>query len=329
MYILTHFKYISKVVLHIFLFYNIICFGDVYMNNKIFISHGDIILDKIYDNNLKLIKQDGGGCNWNDLYNLSAMGEECYAIGSVGNDEEGKLAISSLQRAGVNTSYVVVEDKKTNIMNIIIPSDKLEDNSVIHSWYCPITMQYTMNFSNNLPTTLSNCIKDKEIYLILDKFFPINMEFIKNISSSKKICLDVGHIRFIEHFTKQYLLEFFKLANFIQLNDNVSSLLFERLNVKDEEELFDILGLDLLILTKGKKGAVYVYRDDSKIEKLEVSPKIIVDAVDTSGAGDAFFSVNVREYAYSDKIDKTFLEKTFELANQASRNIISKMGSRM
>ncbi len=49
---------------------------------KVFLSHGDIILDNIYDENLVLIKQDGGGCNWNDLYNLSLMGENCYALGS-------------------------------------------------------------------------------------------------------------------------------------------------------------------------------------------------------------------------------------------------------
>lgn len=49
---------------------------------KIFVSHGDIILDNIYNGNLDLIKQDGGGCNWNDLYNLASMGENCYAIGS-------------------------------------------------------------------------------------------------------------------------------------------------------------------------------------------------------------------------------------------------------
>lgn len=53
------------------------------MSDKIFVSHGDIILDKIYDGNLNLIKKDGGGSNWNSLYNLSFMGENCYAIGSV------------------------------------------------------------------------------------------------------------------------------------------------------------------------------------------------------------------------------------------------------
>lgn len=52
------------------------------MSNKIFISHGDIILDKIYDKDLNLIKEDGGGCNWNDLYNLALMGEQCFAFGT-------------------------------------------------------------------------------------------------------------------------------------------------------------------------------------------------------------------------------------------------------
>ena len=41
------------------------------MREKVFISHADIILDKIYDAEFNLIKQDGGGCNWNDLYNLA------------------------------------------------------------------------------------------------------------------------------------------------------------------------------------------------------------------------------------------------------------------
>lgn len=73
------------------------------MKDKIFVSHADIILDKIYDANFRLMKQDGGGCNWNDLYNLSLMGETCYAFGTVGDDEEGRIAIQSLQKAGVNT----------------------------------------------------------------------------------------------------------------------------------------------------------------------------------------------------------------------------------
>lgn len=297
------------------------------MNKKIFISHGDIILDKIYDGNLNLLKEDGGGCNWNDLYNLAYMGESCFAFGSIGNDREGMVALDSLKKMGINTDSVIVENKDTNVMNIIIPNQSLDDNTVLHSWYSPITNKYTMNFSENLPTEIPEELKENEIYIILDKFLPVNLNFVQNIEN-KKVCLDVGHIRFFEHFTKQYLINFFKEASYIQLNDSVSSLLLERLQVKSYVELFELLDLDLLVLTKGKKGALFVYRENGVIKEVEKVPTIIVDIVDSSGAGDAFFSCFVREYAYTKKIDSEFIDKTFELANSASREVLAQVGSR-
>ncbi len=295
---------------------------------KVFISHGDIILDKIYNYSLELIAKDGGGCNWNDLYNLSLMGEKCYAVGSIGNDDEGKLAIASLNKAGVNTDSVIIEEKNTNIMNVIIPNKDLEDDSIIHSWYSPITMDFTMHFSKNLPVTLPKELEKEEKYIILDKFLPVNLEFINNIQN-KKVCLDIGHIRFFEHFTRQYLLNFFKKADFIQLNENVISLLFERLHVKSLVELFEVLEPDLMVLTKGKRGAEYVFRENGEIKVSFEAPKIIVDIVDSSGAGDAFFSTTLREYAYTDKIDLEFTKKAFELANKSSREVIQQVGSRI
>lgn len=294
---------------------------------KIFVSHGDIILDKIYDGNLNLLKEDGGGCNWNDLYNLAYMGETCYAFGSVGNDREGTIALNSLKRIGINTDSVIVENKSTNIMNIIIPNQSLDDNTVLHSWYSPITNTYTMNFSDNLPTNISEKLKENDIYIILDKFLPVNLDFIKNIEN-KKVCLDVGSTRYFEHFTRQYLISFFKEASYIQLNESVSSLLLERLQVKSYVELFELLNLDLLVLTKGKKGALFVYRENGEIKEIEKAPKVIVDIVDSSGAGDAFFSCFIREYAYSNNINSSFIDKTFELANSASREVLSQVGSR-
>jgi len=246
----------------------------------------------------------------------------------LGADPEGFLAIDSLKKAGVNVSYLDVEYKETNIMNIIIPDSNLNDNTVIHSWYSPITNKLTMNFAENLIEELPEELQENEVYLILDKFFPTNLNFLNSIKT-KKVCLDIGHIRFFEHFTKQYLLNFFKKANYMQLNDSTSVLLFERLNIKSEIELFEILDLDLLVLTKGKKGAIFVYRNkEGQVVSNFQAPEIVVDAVDTSGAGDAFFSVVVREYAYTKEINEDFINTTFKLANSASRDILSQTGSR-
>lgn len=297
------------------------------MSNKVFVSHGDIILDKIYDGDLNLIKQDGGGSNWNTLYNLSYMGESCYAIGTSGNDEEGRIAIDSLKRFGVNTDYIRVDNISTDIMNIIIPNSSLGDDTIIHSWYSPITNKRTLEFRDNLPIHLPSELCDKEVFVLLDKFEKVNLDFLNNIKN-KKVCLDIGHYRFIEHFSKQYLTTFFKNANLVQLNNNVRDLLLERLQIENEFELFDLLDLDLLVVTKGKKGATFIFRENNELKSIDQSPEVIAKVTDSSGAGDAFFSTVIKEYAYADKIDSNFITNTFRIANQASRDVISQMGSR-
>ena len=299
------------------------------MSDKIFISHADIILDKIYDSKFKLIKQDGGGCNWNDIYNLSILGEKCYAFGSCGNDEEGKIAINSLKKAGVNVDNIMIDNNiSTAVMNILLPDEEtLGENDIIHTWYSPITNKNTMHFSDNLPLDIPKEFEDKEIYIILDKFEAINYEFLQRIQN-KKVCLDVGSEEFIEYYTNQYLISFFKQANIIQINNNIRNYLFNKLKICNEIDFFNLLDLDLLVITNGKKGAKFLYKENGKIKLCDKKPEILVDAIDTSGAGDAFFSVIIREYAYCDKIDEEFINHTFKLANKSSREVLSQLGSR-
>ena len=87
--------------------------------------------------------------------------------------------------------------------------------------------------------------------------------------------------------------------------------------------------LDLLILTKGKKGANFTFKENNLTQTMNLTPCKIVQATDTSGAGDAFFSTVLREYAYTEKITSAWVKSTFDLANQASRQVISQLGSRI
>ena len=62
---------------------------------------------------------------------------------------------------------------------------------------------------------------------------------------------------------------------------------------------------------------------------MDLKPSKMIQATDTSGAGDAFFSTVLREYAYTQKITSAWVKTTFDLANQASRKVISQLGSRI
>ena len=259
---------------------------------------------------------------------MSYLGETCYAVGTCGKDKEGDIALSSLKTGNVNTDLVRRDDISTSIMNIIIPNQsKLGDNSIIHSWYSPITNKRTLFFRDNLPIELPEDILKNDIYVLLDKFETINFDFISNLKN-KKVCLDIGHIRFIEHFTKQYLTMFFKTANLIQLNKTVKPLLFERLQIQNEFDFFNLLDLDLLVVTKGKKGATFIFKEGNELKAIDKEPEVIAKVVDSSGAGDAFFASVIQGYAYTDTINSDFVNKIFSTANKASRTVISQLGSR-
>lgn len=62
---------------------------------RVFIAHGDLTIDKIYDSEYNLLKKDGGGWNFNVLYHLVNMFEKCYEIGTIGDDYEGEISINS------------------------------------------------------------------------------------------------------------------------------------------------------------------------------------------------------------------------------------------
>ena len=69
----------------------------MYEENKFcFLAFGELALDITLDDN-NIISQVGGVSAFNTLYNLAVLGEETYAIGGVGNDNNGKKAIQSLK----------------------------------------------------------------------------------------------------------------------------------------------------------------------------------------------------------------------------------------
>ena len=300
-------------------------------NSVVFIAHGDITTDKIYDYQYNLIKQDGGGCNWNVLYHLASMGKTCYAIGTRGNDTEGALAIDSLQRVGINTDSVSLEDVQTSTYHIILPNALSGDNSITHSRYSPITKQLTVHFSNNLPVEPPIELQDKNIYIILERIRKVHLDFINNVKN-KKVCLDIGSVNTLLEFDKNYILEFLSKVNLLLLNDEVAQTLFKKLEIQNETELFEMLNLDLLIKTAGRNPVTFLFHKDDQIHKVEKQPNIVREITDNTGAGDAFFAVFINAYSrylsQNKPIDSDFIAKSFVLANAYSSEIVKILGSR-
>ncbi len=234
------------------------------LNCPIFIAHGDITTDIIYDYNLNILKKDGGGCNWNVLYNLACMGSKCYALGTVGPDEEGKIAIDSLQRVNINTNYVEIEpQKRTTTFHILMPKTLSGDNSIIHSTSNPFTGEPSVTFSDNLPIQLPEDLNsNQDLYILLESIRPVNFNFINSIPS-KKVCLDIGDEVVFQDYDSLYIYNFLKQVNILLLNGKTTHSLYHKLSVKDDYEFYSLLNLDLLIKTDGAKPVHFLFNSNN------------------------------------------------------------------
>lgn len=297
-----------------------------------FVGFGELVVDKTYDEKGTLLKQDGGDTTWNILYHLGLMGEKTYAIGAVGNDENMKVAINSLRNAKVNTDYIEVQNKKTNVIYSTLRIDEEGKNNITFSEESPLDGEVCFQISQQLPTILPEEIREKNLIVILMDLHKQNIDFINGIRN-KKVALDLGHVEFFEKSDSKYILQFLKKIDICQLNGDVVKELLKKLNVSNEIELYKKLNLELLIITYGKNGAKFLYQENKEIREINKKPKkVIENVIDTSGAGDGFLSVILKVYnryaSQNKNIDKNFVDNAFALANSFSCQIIQQIGCR-
>ena len=297
-----------------------------------FVGFGELVVDKTYDERGNLLKQDGGDTTWNILYHLGLMGEKSYAVGAVGNDENTQVAINSLKRANVNTDYIEVQNKKTNVIYSTLKIDKNGRHNITFSENSPLDGESCFQMSQQLPTILPEEIKEQNLIVILMDLDVQNLEFINGIKN-KKVALDLGHVEFFEELNSEYILQFLKRVDICQLNGDVVKTLLKKLNVSNEIEIYKKLNPELLIITYGKNGAKFLYEENENIIEINKKPKeVIENVIDTSGAGDGFLSVILKVYnryvSQDKKIDKNFIDNAFALANRFSCQIVQQIGCR-
>ena len=76
--------------------------------------------------------------------------------------------------------------------------------------------------------------------------------------------------------------------DFLQITEKVAKFLCKKFNL-NELELFNFLGVKYLNITKAEKGAGIFYLKEQETQYFSI-PAVSTNLVDTSGAGDVFFS---------------------------------------
>ena len=291
---------------------------DIKINMRV-VSIGDLVLDYYYKNG-KLIGVDGGMSSHNIIANLAKKKISTAIYGVSGNDIQGKIANLSLKKLNVDVSKVLIKDNiKTRCFHV-----SYDEEGFISKKRCPKCNEKKWYEESQIDTEyISNNIQNDDI-LVFDNLNDKNIEIIKNVSNKKII--DIGQYFEFENLSKEDIIN--KLNNdfeIINFNERVSNYLLDKLNLKNNIELYNLLKAKLVTITRGENGAIFIY--NSKEYKFNLKDN--GNVIDSSGAGDSFLSSIIFDYIKNNyEFNEELFPKWYEKSIKLTSKVVSNFGAR-
>lgn len=261
-----------------------------------------------------------GGAPTNFAYITSVLGNRGIVASRVGEDHLGQEACEVMQNLGLTTNYIQRdEDHETGSAEILLDSAGLPTFAIKESvaWDFLDWTSAWENLSGQADAVCYGSLAQRSLISAetIDRF----------LNNTRKGTLKVFDVNLRQSFyNKDILHKLFLKADIAKLTDQeirrVASLFLSD-HVDDEEELAKWLrrefGLKLVCITRGERGSLLVSKDD-----VAEHMGMVVDVVDTVGAGDAFTACLAHQF-----IRGRTLTEINEFANRFASWIATQMGA--
>lgn len=255
--------------------------------------------DNCIDDYVELGKKYPGGNALNFVIYASRYEDvEADYVGIVGTDENGKYMLDQIEKNGVNTGNIIVEEGETSVTTILVrEGDRVFDD-------------YVEGVQENAILPYNKILTPEEYDLIHFTVWGFGREHLKKLKKSTKAVLSCdfsGQLDDPRTEIMPYLdVSFFSGSHLIDKDEDPEPVI-RKLMEKTK---------GLVVMTLGKYGSM-VY-DGETFYKGEILP---VEVVDTLGAGDsyitAFLISQLRGESIPDSIKK---------GHEAAREICKRLG---
>ena len=283
------------------------------------VGFGALNLDKLFKVNMIAkreeegfvtdYKESGGGSAANTIVGLARLGLKTGFIGKVASDHEGKLLLEDFRKEGVDVNGITISEKGRSgtVMGYIEMNGE-------RALYVDPGVNDQVEFKD---INLDYVAGTKFLHLssfVGEKPFKAQKELLDQISDLK-ISFDPGAI-----YARKGLNAIKPLIkkSYAMFPNEIETKLLTRQDYAEGAKTFTELGAKVVAVKLGKRGC---YVTDGKGSHL-IEP-YEVEAVDTTGAGDAFCA----GFLYG-LIKQKDLYKCGKLGNFVASRCISKMGAR-
>jgi len=259
------------------------------------------------------IKMVSGGSVANTIKGIARLGGKTVLYGKVGADNYGQAFIDDVRGYGIIPKITRSEQTTGHVISLVTP-----DAERTMSAYLGATMTYT---KEEVLSGLSEYIQSSKI-LHLEGYQLDNqakevvlhaMELAKQHNT--KVSIDVSDPGVIER-NKDILKEIVKdYVDIIFLNEDEAKAYT---GLEEEEALKKIAeDVDIAVVKLGKRGSLIYH--NNQVYKID---PVLVDAVDTTGAGDTFAAGFL--YGYT---QNWTLDKAGKLGSIMAAKIVEQMGA--
>lgn len=296
------------------------------------VALGELLVDFTYqgrsENGMRLFEQNPGGAPANVLCALSNLGQRTAFIGKVGNDMHGDFLRSIFEEKAIDTRGLIMADDVFTTLAFVELSENGE-----------------RKFSFARKPGADTCLSSDELHknLLTDcRIFHFGSLSLTNEPSrtatieAVKIAKEAGAIVSFdpnyraplwenEQQAAKQMKNVLNLVNIIKISDEETRMLT---GFESYEKAADSLlkkGISCVVVTLGEKGAYAAVKDASVLIPV---PKI--NAVDTTGAGDAFWGGFLSKLAKSnlsyEEIGEVELKDFVAYANAVAALCVQKRG---
>ena len=263
--------------------------------------------------NLKIEKTVSGGSVANSIVGISQLGDEAGFIGKISDDEFGSNYEEGLKKENVEYFYSKKKEKlPTGTCLILVTPD---------SERTMCTLLGTAGKINENDVS-SDAIKKSEIIFLegylWDEGEP-KKAFDKAINNANKVAMSLSDLFCVDRHKPHFLnLVKNKLDITFANEQEITSLI----DAKNFEEVINFSKKlnSLVVITRGKKGAVAINGDEVVENGIQKNLKI----VDLTGAGDLFAAGFLHGY-----ISKLSMKECLEKGTEMSSKVIQKIGARL
>ncbi|MFX1397080.1 MAG: carbohydrate kinase family protein [Promethearchaeota archaeon] len=276
--------------------------------------------DEVFVSELKLLS---GGAAANTAYACAKLGLKTAFLGKIGqNDAFGKKILEDLESVSVNTSLIKYSNN-TNTGSAFVALNQKGDRRIyaysgaanelskedINKGEISATKVIFLSSLRNMEPFLeaASIAKNSGIPVVLNPGMLIIEQGIEKVSQLLNI-VDI------------FILSKREFTSLMGINDKN----LDPEEIKKASELLFQLGIQVLIITIGEKGAYLCINDLIKL----IPPHKIENIIDTTGAGDAFSAGFLYGFIQNPCLESDSLVTNIKMGNYVAAMCIQKLGAR-